>query len=61
MVGASENECVATIGWELFGTNEQIRSVVVAAPVALVVLVVVSLATKLAPMVNKSTDRKSVV
>ncbi len=44
---------VVTVAWEIFGDN--VNSVVVAFPVAAVVLIAVSLATKPAPMLEDST------
>ncbi|MBD8021400.1 sodium:solute symporter family protein [Brevibacterium gallinarum] len=44
---------IATILWEVFGPAEEVRSVVIAAPIAIVVLIVVSLATKPAAMVDR--------
>ena len=44
---------IATILWEVFGPAEEVRSVVIAAPIAIVVLIVVSLTTKPAAMVDR--------
>ncbi|HGT1948626.1 TPA: hypothetical protein ACMWVP_002180, partial [Neisseria gonorrhoeae] len=44
---------IVTVLWEVLGSVEEIASVVIAAPIAVIVLIVVSLATKPAVMASR--------